>query len=140
MKFTKFHCHNPVYLYKYGRKTILGNQLSDNYDGTYTIRNPVEIISVFGRLYLKSLSLYNTITIVKLGRKDISDQLKNVYSRFILLEYIILDLPKKDFIYLMKFNYFSRLMFPFIPLANLMSGEQKKSVQREIVTFSSTGL
>lgn len=136
MKSTRYLCHNPVYIYKYGQKTILGCQPIENYDGTFTIRNPIEITSFLGRIYLRSFSLYNCITIPYCSREKVSEVLNEVYSRFILIEYIVHELPGKEFLSLMRFNYFSRLLFPFIALANLMSGDKKKSVKEEIVSFN----
>lgn len=136
MKSTRYHYHNPVYIYKYGKKTIIGSQVIDNYDGTFTIRNPIEVISILGRVYFKSFSLYNCITIPYCSREKVSEVLNEVYSRFILIECVVHELPGKEFLSSMKFNYFSRLLFPFIGLANLMSGDKKKSVQEEIVSFN----
>lgn len=122
-------------IYNSNGKIILGQQLADQYDGTFIIRNPVIVFSLFGRIYFRSYSLYSTLTVDKCKSEKVSAELHNVYSRFILLEYMLNDLPRKEFIYLMKWSYCSRLLLPFLALANLMSGKVLKDVKCEIKRF-----
>lgn len=124
-------------LYNSNGKIILGQQLADQYDGTFIIRNPVIVFSLFGRVYFRSYSLYSTLTVDKCKSENVSAELHNVYSRFILLEYMLNDLPRKEFICLMKWSYCSRILLPFLALANLMSGKVLKDVKLEIKGFRS---
>jgi len=122
-------------IYNSNGKIIIGEQLGHNYNGTITIRNPVSVFSILGRTYLRSYCLYSTITIENCKNDKVSSELHDVYSRFILMEYILDDLPRKEFIYFMKWNFCSRLLLPFLALAKLLSGDRLKEVKKEIKRF-----